>query len=260
MRAYGRSGKLMRLDILTLFPGMFQGPLTESILQRAAEHGLVSIHIHDIRNFAEDKHHTADDAPFGGGAGMVMKCDPIFKALDFILPESERSSVPIILLTPQGRLFKQEIAHELSKHSRLVLICGHYEGIDERVGEHLATDQISIGDYVLTSGEIAAMVVADSVLRLIPGVLGSEASLMDESHTGNLLEYPQYTRPEVYRGWRVPEILISGNHGKISDWRRQKALKRTLLRRPDLLANAELSAPERKMLKALKDEIDEVTT
>jgi tRNA (guanine37-N1)-methyltransferase len=250
----------MRLDILTLFPGMFQGPLTESILQRAIERDLVKIHIHDIRVYAHDKHHTADDAPYGGGAGMVMKCEPIFEAMDNILPEAERVGVPIILLTPQGRLFKQSIARELSTKSRLVLICGHYEGIDERVSQYLATDRISIGDYVLTSGEIAAMVLADAVIRLVPGVLGSEASLLDESHTGGLLEYPQYTRPELFRGWRVPEILISGNHGKIADWRRQQALKRTFLRRPDLLASADLCESERKALRAFEDENNKVTT
>jgi tRNA (guanine37-N1)-methyltransferase len=239
---------------------MFQGPLTESILQRATERGLVDIQVHDIRAYTRDKHHTADDAPFGGGAGMVMKCEPIFETMDVILPEAERRDVPIILLSPQGRRFSHTIAHELASRSRLVLICGHYEGVDERVCEHLATDQISIGDYVLTSGEIAAMVVADAVIRLVPGVLGSEASLLDESHTGGLLEYPQYTRPEVFRNWRVPEILISGNHGKISDWRRQQSLSRTLLRRPDMLEKADLSASERKQLMALKDQNNEVTT
>jgi tRNA (guanine37-N1)-methyltransferase len=250
----------MRLDILSLFPAMFQGPLTESIVQRAVERGLVNIKIHNIRDYTLDKHHTADDAPYGGGAGMVMKCEPIFEAMDDIMPEAERVNVPIILLTPQGRLFSQSLARELSLKPRLVLICGHYEGIDERVCEHLATDQISIGDYVLTSGEIAAMVIADAVIRLVPGVLGSEASLLDESHTRGLLEYPQYTRPEVFRGWSVPEILISGNHGKIADWRRRQALERTRLRRPDLLTSADIKTLEHRTRKMPKDENNKVTT
>lgn len=228
----------MRVDIFTLFPQMFAGPFDNSILKRAAEQGIVDIKIHNIRDYTHDRHHTADDYAYGGGAGMVMKPEPVFEAVETIrsqAPEMAGKKLSIILLTPQGRLFSQPVANSLAQCDWLMLICGHYEGVDERIREHLVTDEISIGDYVLTGGEIAAMVMVDAVVRLLPGVLGSGESLINESHTGGLLEYPQYTRPEVFRGWAVPEILLSGNHGEIEKWRREQAVKRTAERRPDLL-------------------------
>jgi len=241
----------MRIDVLSLFPGMFIGPLTESIVKRATEKGLVDIRVHNIRDWTHDRHHTADDYPYGGGAGMVLKPEPVFEAVDALRSESDLNGVPIILLTPQGRLFRQEVARKLSSHNHLILICGHYEGVDERVREHLITDEISIGDYVLSNGEIPAFVVIDGIVRLIPGALGSEASLLDESHTSGLLEYPQYTRPPEYRGWQVPPVLLSGDHGKIAVWRHQQSLLRTLSRRPDLLAQASLSDEDRMLLDKL---------
>jgi tRNA (guanine37-N1)-methyltransferase len=225
----------MRIDIFCLFPGMFKGPFSESILKRAQENKRVTIHIHNIRDFTHDAHHTTDDYPYGGGAGMVMKPEPVFEAVESLKAENDLPNVPVVLLTPRGRLFTQSIAKEFSSSKHIILICGHYEGVDERVGEHLATDHISIGDYVLTSGEIAASVLVDAVARLIPGVLGSEASLLDESYSSDLLEYPQYTRPAVFRGWEVPPVLISGDHGKIARWRHDQALSQTRKMRPELL-------------------------
>ncbi|WP_069804794.1 tRNA (guanosine(37)-N1)-methyltransferase TrmD [Thermogemmatispora onikobensis] len=240
----------MHIDIFTLFPAMFEGPFSESILKRARERGLLSIALHNIRDFTTDKHHVVDDYPYGGGVGMVMKPEPIFAAVEAVYQGG-----PIILLTPQGRLFHQQIARELAREPRLSLICGHYEGVDERVAEHLATDELSIGDYVLTGGELPAMVVVDAVARLIPGVLGDEASTHEESHSDSLLEYPQYTRPPEFRGWRVPEILFSGNHAQIARWRRKEALRRTKRRRPDLFARLDLSSKEdQKLLKELETE------
>lgn len=228
---------------------MFQGPLTESILKRAQEQGLLSIALHNIRDATTDRHHVVDDYPYGGGAGMVMKPAPIFDAVEAVYQGG-----PIILLTPQGRLFTQQVAKELSQHERLTLICGHYEGIDERVREHLITDEISIGDFVLTGGELAAMVVVDAVCRLLPGVLGGEESTIDESHSSGLLEYPQYTRPPEFRGWRVPDILLSGNHAEIAKWRRKESLRRTRERRPDLFARLDLSSKQdMKLLRELED-------
>ncbi len=228
---------------------MFQGPLTESILKRAQEQGLLSIALHNIRDATTDKHHVVDDYPYGGGAGMVMKPAPIFDAVEAVYQGG-----PIILLTPQGRLFTQQVAKELSQHERLTLICGHYEGIDERVHEHLITDEISIGDFVLTGGELAAMIVVDAVSRLLPGVLGGEESTLDESYSSGLLEYPQYTRPPEFRGWRVPDILLSGNHAEIARWRRKESLRRTRERRPDLFAKLDLSSKQdMKLLKELDD-------
>lgn len=239
----------MHIDVLTLFPEMFEGIFDLGIMKRAIDRKLVSIGLHNIRDYTHDKHHTADDYPYGGGAGMVLKPEPIFEAVEAI---DKKEGTSIILLSPQGRLFTQEVAQELSQHSRLVLICGHYEGIDERVREHLATDEISIGDYVLSGGELAAMVVIDSVFRLVPGVLGSEASPLDDSHVGGLLEYPQYTRPPQYRGWPVPEVLLSGNHAQINSWRREQAIRRTLEQRPELLARAELSSEEERLVERLR--------
>jgi len=240
----------MHFDIFTLFPDMFQGPFTESILKRAQERGLLSIALHNIRDVATDKHHIVDDYPYGGGAGMVMKPEPIFAAIEAVY-----ESGPIILLTPQGRLFNQQIARALAQEQRVTLLCGHYEGIDERVHQHLVTDEISIGDYVLTGGELAAMVVVDAVSRLIPGVLGADASIQEESHSGNLLEYPHYTRPPEFRGWRVPDILLSGHHAQIARWRRKESLRRTRQRRPDLFEKVELSSKlDEKLLRELNEE------
>jgi len=246
----------MQIDILTLFPQMFQSPLSSGLLQRAIDRKLVSVNIHNIRDYTHDKHHTVDDYPYGGGAGMVLKPEPIFETVEALksdLAISERGQeLPIALLTPQGRLFSQQIAQELSKYGHMVLICGHYEGVDERVREHLVTDEISIGDYVLSGGELAAMVVIDAVVRLLPGVLGSEASPLDDSHATGLLEYPQYTRPPVYRDWAVPEVLLSGNHAQIAEWHREQAIVRTLKRRPELLDKAKLCLKEEQLVERLK--------
>jgi tRNA (guanine37-N1)-methyltransferase len=240
----------VQIDILTLFPQMFQGVFSQSIFKRAIDQKLVSVSLHNIRDYTHDKHRTVDDYPYGGGAGMVLKPEPIFEAVESI--KKEAASVPVILLTPQGRLFSQQIAQELSRYSQLILICGHYEGVDERVSEHLATDEISIGDYVLSGGELAAMVVVDAVVRLLPGVLGSTASPLDDSHVTGLLEYPQYTRPTIYREWPVPEVLLSGNHAQIANWRREQTIRRTLKRRPELLDKAELSSEEKKLVQKLR--------
>ena len=224
----------MRIDIFCLFPEMFVSPFNQSIVKRAKEQELVDIVIHNIRDHTHDKHHTADDYPYGGGPGMVLKPEPIFEAIEATKQQINPGKVAIILLTPQGRLFSQQIAQELASHSHLMLICGHYEGVDERVHEHLATDEISIGDYVLSGGEPAAMVLVDAIVRLVPGVLGSQTSLNSDSHTGGLLEYPKYTRPQIYQGWSVPSVLLSGNHEEIARWRHQEAISRTAKRRPDL--------------------------
>ncbi|MCX7838296.1 MAG: tRNA (guanosine(37)-N1)-methyltransferase TrmD [Anaerolineae bacterium] len=242
----------MRFDIFTLFPEMFAGVFDTSILKRAREARLVEIFLHDIRDFTTDKHHVTDDYAYAGGGGMVMKPEPIFTAVETILGAPPR--VPVILLTPQGRVFNQAIARELAQHSHIALICGHYEGVDERVREHLATDEISIGDYVLTGGEIPAMVIVDAVARLIPGVLGHPSAASNDSHASGLLEGPQYTRPAEFRGWRVPEILLSGNHAQVAKWRRQQALRRTFERRPDLLARANLTDEDRAFIESLKQQ------
>jgi tRNA (guanine37-N1)-methyltransferase len=243
----------MKIDILTLFPPLFEAPFSYGIFKRAIDNGLVSLNVRNIRDYTHDKHHTADDSPYGGGAGMVLKPGPIFEAVEAIKAGSrnEEGELPVILLTPQGRLFNQQVAQELAQQQHLVFICGHYEGEDERVREHLATDEISIGDYVLTGGELPAMVVVDAVLRLIPGVLGSEESAREESHAGGLLEYPQYTRPEDFRGWKVPEVLLSGDHARIARWRREQIIRRTLERRPELLNKANLGLEDRKLVERL---------
>ncbi|MGQ9573450.1 MAG: tRNA (guanosine(37)-N1)-methyltransferase TrmD [Dehalococcoidia bacterium] len=237
----------MRIDILTIFPGMFRGPFEESIVKRAVEKGLVQIFLHDIRDYTSDRHRTVDDYPYGGGQGMVMKPEPLFAAVEDVQGQAAERG-PVVLLTPQGRLFTQEVAVELAGHERLILICGHYEGVDARVHEHLATNEISIGDYVLSGGELAAMVVVDAVVRQLPGVLGSPLSSVDDSFAEGLLEYPQYTRPAEFRGMSVPEVLLSGNHGEIARWRRRQSLLRTAQRRPDLLAKAHLTEEERQWL------------
>ena len=233
----------MRIDILTLFPGMFDGPFSDSIIKRAADKGLIDIHIHNLRDYAHDKHRTVDDCPYGGGAGMVLKPEPLFEAVETIQSQGmDDSGYPTtILLTPQGRLLAHDVAKELSEKPRILLVCGHYEGVDERVRECLVDDEISVGDYVLTGGELPAMVMVDCIARLIPGVLSIETSESEESHSSGLLEYPQYTRPRVYREWEVPPILLSGNHAKIAQWRREQAIKRTLERRLDLAQKLSLS-------------------
>ena len=242
----------MRIDILTLFPEVFQSPFSVGIFKRAIDQKLVSVNTHNIRDYAHDTHHTVDDYAYGGGAGMILKTEPIFEVVESIKSaihsKEGADALPVILLTPQGRLFTQEIADELSRYGHIILICGRYEGVDERVRQYLVTDEISVGDYVLSGGELAAMVVVDAVVRLLPGVLGSEASPLDESHTAGLLEYPQYTRPAAYRGWSVPEVLLSGNHAQIAKWRREQSIRRTLERRPELLAKANLSLEEKQLI------------
>lgn len=224
---------LIHIDIVTLFPPLFGCWLQQGVVSRAVARHLVDITLVDLRAFGVGRHQITDDYPFGGGAGMVMKPEPLFAAVESLVLDG---TSPIILLTPQGRLFKQASAEQLSLVPRFTLVCGHYEGVDERVREHLVTDEISIGDYVLSSGELAAMVVADAVARLVPGVLAAQ-STVEESFSGPLLEYPQFTRPAEFRGWKVPDVLLSGHHGEIARWRREQALQRTGERRPDLLGD-----------------------
>ena len=238
----------MRIDILCLFPEMFASPFEQSIVKRAKERAIIDIVVHNIRDHTHDKHRTVDDYSCGGGPGMLLKPEAIFEAVEAIKEQTNPGEIPIILLTPQGRLFAQQVARELASCSHLILVCGHYEGVDERVREHLATDEISIGDYVLSGGELAAMVVVDAIARLLPGALGSQVSLNSDSHNDGLLEYPQYTRPKTYRGWSVPSVLLSGNHGEIALWRRREAILRTAKQRPDLLRKATLSTEERKWI------------
>jgi tRNA (guanine37-N1)-methyltransferase len=246
----------MHIDILTLFPGMFVGPFDESIIYRAREAGLISIAIHDIRDWAPGKHRQCDDIPYGGGGGMIMKPEPIFRAVEAVLDMApgDTPPCPVILLTPQGRPLSQSVAKELAQEGQLVLICGRYEGVDERVRAHLVTDEISIGDYVLSGGELAAMVIVDAVTRLLPGALGDPGATLADSHSHGLLEYPQYTRPAVYRGWAVPEVLLSGHHARQARWRREMSLRRTYRRRPDLLEEAPLSETDRAYLDQLQNE------
>jgi len=228
----------MRIDILTLFPEVCRAPLSESMMKRAQESGAVDLHIHNLRDWTTDKHHVVDDAPFGGGQGMVMKAEPIFSAVEELKSRSENQKSKILLMSPTGRRFDQQMAAKFSCESHLIIICGHYEGVDHRVIEHLVDAEISIGDYVLTNGAIAAVVFVDAVVRLLPGVLGHEQSAADDSFSAGLLEGPQYTRPSDFRGWKVPDVLLSGNHGEIAKWRKAHALKRTERDRPDLLGGA----------------------
>jgi tRNA (guanine37-N1)-methyltransferase len=240
----------MQFDIFSLFPEVFTSYLQTSILQRAIERAFVHIHVHNIRDWTTDKHHVTDDEPYGGGGGMVMKPEPIFTAVERVLRlnPGDPPPVPIILLTPQGRVFTQAIAQEMSTHERIVLLCGRYEGVDERVRTGLVTDEISIGDYVLTGGELPALILVDAITRLIPGVLGDPAGAADDSHATGLLEYPHYTRPPEFRGMTVPDILRSGDHGKIARWRREQSLLRTRQRRPDMLEKAALTREDHKFL------------
>jgi tRNA (guanine37-N1)-methyltransferase len=264
----------MRFDVFTLFPTIFESPLKESMLKRAIESGLLDVQLHNIRDYAEGRHQVTDDYPYGGGGGMVMKPEPVFAAVESVLGigdqgsgirdqglgirgrdsgqsavGNQQSTIPIVLLTPQGRVFNQQVAFDLAQYDRVALICGRYEGFDERIREHLATDEISIGDYVLTGGELAALVILDAVIRVKPGVLGDPTGAVDDSHAGGLLEYPHYTRPPDFRRWGVPEVLLSGDHARVDRWRREQALLRTWLRRPDLLERAELTEAERVWLR-----------
>ncbi len=243
----------MRIDVFTLFPAMFEGPLTESILKRAQDSGLLSINLHNIRDFAPDKHHVTDEPPYGGGGGMIMKVEPIVSAVEAALGE-DMGKVPVILTTPQGRVFNQTLARELAEYPRLAFICGRYEGVDDRVRQLVVTDEISIGDYVLTGGELPTMVMIDALARNIPGVLGARWAADDDSHATGLLEHAQYTRPPVYRGLEVPAPLLSGDHAGIERWRRLDAIQKTWERRPDLLLTAPLSEAEKYSLAALAEQ------
>jgi tRNA (guanine37-N1)-methyltransferase len=251
-------------EVFTLFPGVFKPYLEASILQKARERGFVKVNLHNIRDWTSDRHHVTDDVPYGGGGGMVMKPEPIFAAVEGVL--GNRVECPLILLTPQGRLFTQSVAEELVikagqgsqldvdnlEERQLGLICGRYEGVDERVRIYLASDELSIGDYVLTGGELGAMVVIDALVRLIPGVLGDPQATAKDSHSSGLLEHPQYTRPAEFRGWQVPDVLLSGDHARIGEWRRQQALRRTLERRPELLDTAQLTESDFQFLKKIR--------
>jgi tRNA (guanine37-N1)-methyltransferase len=243
---------VIRFDVLSIFPEMLISPLSFSLLKKAQEKGLLSINLHDIRNWAEDKHKMTDDAPYGGGCGMVMKVEPVEKALAAVKISPENSVV--VLMTPQGETFNQTIAAELAGKKQVIIICGRYEGFDERIREHLSDREISIGDYILTGGELPALVLIDAVSRLIPGVLGNEESTISESFSSGLLEYPQYTRPAEYKSWKVPDVLVSGNHAEIELWRKNESLQRTYKRRPDLLAKINLSPQEKKNLEKIKIE------
>lgn len=273
-------GNFLHVDIFTLFPQMFSGPFSESIIKRAIENNLCSIALHDIRAYATDKHHSCDDTPYGGGGGMMMKPEPIFRSVETVLsqpagwalrdedayvnlpewdldsaPENFDKQTPVILMTPQGRPFTQSVAEELSKHDRVALLCGRYEGVDDRVRSQLVTDEISLGDYVLSGGELAAMVLADAMIRLLPGALGHALGAWDDSHSNGLnglLEGPQYTRPPVFRDEPIPEILTTGHHANVNRWRHEQSLLRTLQRRPDLLDEATLSPADQQFIDAYR--------
>jgi tRNA (guanine37-N1)-methyltransferase len=246
----------LNFEVLTLFPGLIEGPLNESILKRGREKGLLNITVRNIRDYTEDKHRTADDSPYGGSAGMVLKPEPIFKAFEALKAEHQDNGLLTILLSPQGRIFDQKRAEQLSEEKRtVVLLCGHYEAIDERVVDALVDEELSIGDYVLTGGEIAALVVIDAASRLVPGVLGDEESAYRDSFGDGLLDHPHYTRPADFRGMKVPDALLSGNHAGIEKWRRRESLRATLIKRPDLLETADLMDEDRKVLEELKSEI-----
>jgi tRNA (guanine37-N1)-methyltransferase len=246
----------MQFEVFTLLPEVFPPYLESSMLQKARQRGLIEVRVHNIRAYTHDRHHTTDDTPYGGGGGMVMKPEPVFEAVETVLGfdagQAQPPPIPVILLTPQGRVFSQRLAEELAAQDRIALLCGRYEGVDERIREHLVTDEISVGDYVLTGGELPALMIIDAVARLIPGVLGDPTGAEDDSHSMGLLEYPHYTRPPEFRGWQVPEVLLSGDHGRIEKWRREQALIRTLARRPDILEKANLSAEDKKIVERLR--------
>lgn len=241
---------MIRFDVLSIFPDMFSSPLNYSLLKKAQDKDLIKIFIHNIRDWAEDKHKVTDDAPYGSGCGMVMKVGPVDKALAAV-KKTEMNPL-VILMTPQGEIFNQRIAAELATKRQIVIICGRYEGVDERIRRHLADREISIGDYILTGGELSALILIDAVSRFIPGVLGNMRSVEGDSFSNGLLEYPQYTRPVDYKGWKVPDVLISGNHAQIENWRREESLRKTYRRRPDLLRKARLSAADKEILKKIK--------
>ncbi|TFE02736.1 tRNA (guanosine(37)-N1)-methyltransferase TrmD [Jeotgalibacillus salarius] len=245
----------MKIDILSLFPAMFEGVFGESILKKAAEKGAVEYAVTDFRQFANNRHNSVDDYPYGGGAGMVLKPEPIFNAVNHLKKEAE-SAPRVILMCPQGERFNQKKAEELSKEEHLIFICGHYEGYDERIRDHLITDEISIGDFVLTGGELGAMVVTDSVVRLLPEVLGNDQSAVKDSYSSGLLEHPHYTRPANYEGMTVPDILLSGNHAKIDEWRMKESLRRTYTRRPDLLKEINLTDEQKRWIDEFKNTIE----
>ena len=246
----------MQFDIFTILPEVFPPYLDTSILNRARQKGLIDVRVHNIRDYTHDKHHTTDDTPYGGGGGMVMKPEPVFEAVESVLglaaQQTQPVTIPVILLTPQGRVFTQRMAEELSRYKHIALLCGRYEGVDERIRERLVTDEISIGDYVLTGGELPALLLIDAVSRLIPGVLGDPTGAADDSHSMGLLEYPHYTKPPEFRGAKVPDVLVSGNHAKIEKWRREQALTRTFNKRPDMLEKAELSKADIKFIEGLR--------
>ncbi|OCL27054.1 tRNA (guanosine(37)-N1)-methyltransferase TrmD [Orenia metallireducens] len=242
----------MKFEILTLFPEMFEGVLGSSILNKAQERDLINVDTINIRDYATDKHKQADDYPYGGGAGMVMKPEPIFRAIEDL---SIGENVPVIFLTPQGKTFNQKMAKDFAKKERLVLLCGHYEGVDQRVRDELVTHEVSIGDFVLTGGELPAMILVDAISRMVSGVLGSDESYIEDSFYHGILDYPQYTRPQEFRGLEVPSILLSGNHAKIARWRRKEALKKTLVRRADLLEEVKLSLEDQEILTEIKEEL-----
>jgi|SRR5258706_664998 len=253
----------MQFEVFTLLPEVFPPYLDTSIINRARQKGLINVRVHNIRDYTHDKHHMTDDTPYGGGGGMVMKPEPVFEAVESVLgldthPSDPKpaSNIPIILLTPQGRVFTQRVAEELSRYEHIALICGRYEGVDERIREHLVTDEISIGDYVLTGGELPALMIIDAVSRLLPGVLGDPTGAEDDSHSMGLLEYPHYTKPPEFRGVKVPDVLLSGNHAKIDKWRREQALTRTFNKRPDMLERSELSKGDIKFIEDLKSKVD----
>ncbi len=241
---------MIRFDVLSIFPDMFSSPLNYSLLKKAQDKDLIEIFIHNIRDWAEDKHKMTDDAPYGSGCGMVMKVGPVDKALAAV--KKKEMNPLVILMTPQGELFNQRIAAELATKRQIVIICGRYEGVDERIRRHLADREISIGDYILTGGELSALILIDAVSRFVPGVLGNMRSVEGDSFSDGLLEYPQYTRPADYKGWKVPDVLLSGNHAQIENWRREESLRKTYRRRPDLLRKARLSPTDKEILKKIK--------
>ena len=245
----------IRFDVLTLFPGMFQGPLDQSILHRAREAGLIELALHDLRDWAHDRHRTVDDYPFGGGPGMVMKPEPLFEAIEAIQPLADPPAT-VVLMTPQGRRLERALVDELASMPRLLLICGRYEGVDERVREHGVDLEVSVGDVVVSGGELPALLLIDAVARRVPGVLGGEGALDEESFEEGLLEYPQYTRPAEFHGWSVPDVLLSGHHGEVDRWRRLQRLLRTRQRRPDLLDEAQLSPADRDWLAREEDSVE----